>query len=223
MGRQYGKSVAINAVTLAILLLVSGRPGWTGAWLFVALMFCVQFAVVFFVFRKDPGLMRERERRFQGTAPGDKWPTAVGVLLAPIAMYVVAALGARFDWQPQVPPWLVAAGFLLCAAGALVTLRAMMANRFFSAAMRIQTDRGHMVVATGPYARVRHPGYLGMLIFDLGAPLALASCWALIPAGVAGCCFALRTVREDRMLRAQLPGYAEYAARVRYRLLPGVW
>lgn len=223
MGREYGKGVVINAVTLAILLLISGRPGWIGAWLFVAMMFLVQFAVMFLAFRKDPDLMRERQRRLKGTAPEDKWPTAVGVLLAPIAMYVVAALGARFAWQPPVPLWLVTAGFVLFAGGALVTLRAMMANRFFSVAMRIQTDRGHKLVDAGPYAVVRHPGYLGMLIFDLGAPLALASWWALLPAGVAIGCFALRTAREDRMLRADLPGYAEYAARVRYRLLPGVW
>lgn len=118
MGRQYGKSAAINAVTLAPLLLISGRPGWLGAWLFVAMMFCVQLSVILLVFRKDPDLMRERERRFKGTRPGDKWPTAAGVLLAPIAMYVVAALEARFAWQPSAPPWLVPAGFVLCAAGA---------------------------------------------------------------------------------------------------------
>lgn len=76
---------------------------------------------------------------------------------------------------------------------------------------------------TGPYAVVRHPGYLGMLIFDLGAPLALASWRAFLPAGVAIGCFALRTAREDRMLRAELLGYKEYARRVRYRLLPRVW
>ena len=96
-------------------------------------------------------------------------------------------------------------------------------NKFFEPLVRIQTDRGHRVIDTGPYAIVRHPGYvLGYPLF-LGMPLALGSFWALIPAALLCPLLVTRTVWEDRTLREELPGYKEYAQRVRYRLVPGVW
>ncbi len=99
----------------------------------------------------------------------------------------------------------------------------MQANRFFSTFVRIQEDRGHHVVTTGPYRFVRHPGYAGAIVGSLALPLALGSLWALIPAAIGSAGFALRTHREDRMLRDELPGYLEYSRRVRWRLLPGLW
>jgi protein-S-isoprenylcysteine O-methyltransferase Ste14 len=99
----------------------------------------------------------------------------------------------------------------------------MFANRFFSAHVRIQTERGHAVVDSGPYGVVRHPGYVGMSIFTLGTPLALGSWLAQIPAILTVAVLIYRTALEDRTLQAELPGYADYAGRVRYRLLPGLW
>ena len=96
-------------------------------------------------------------------------------------------------------------------------------NKFFSSAVRIQKDRGHTVISTGPYRFVRHPGYVGLCVFTLAEPLALGSWWAFIPGGLATILVIVRTVLEGRTLQAELPGYKEYAARVRYRLLPGVW
>ena len=99
----------------------------------------------------------------------------------------------------------------------------MVANRFFSAVVRIQTDRGQTVVTSGPYRLVRHPGYAGGMLAWLAAPLALDSLWALLPAALTALALVIRTILEDRMLHAGLPGYAEYAQRTRARLLPGVW
>ena len=99
----------------------------------------------------------------------------------------------------------------------------MNANRFFSSVVRIQTDRGHSVQTGGPYALIRHPGYAGALLYDLAAPLLLGSWWGLIPAAVTVALVILRTRLEDRKLQTELDGYAEYAARVRYRLVPGIW
>jgi protein-S-isoprenylcysteine O-methyltransferase Ste14 len=96
-------------------------------------------------------------------------------------------------------------------------------NKYFSQIVRIQTDRGHSVAATGPYRIVRHPSYLGMIAFELAAPLLLGSWWSLLISVVNVFLIILRTTLEDRTLQKELPGYAEYATRVRYRLLPGVW
>jgi protein-S-isoprenylcysteine O-methyltransferase Ste14 len=99
----------------------------------------------------------------------------------------------------------------------------MLANRFFAATVRIQSDRGHVVVDRGPYRRVRHPGYTGAALFTLATPLALGSWAALYPALFLVAVLVIRIVLEERTLRAELAGYREYASRVRWRLLPGVW
>ncbi len=100
---------------------------------------------------------------------------------------------------------------------------AMASNAFFSTVVRVLADRGHTVCSTGPYRFVRHPGYVGAIAQSFSAPLLLGSLWALIPAGLAALFLIVRTALEDRTLHAELDGYRGYAARVRYRLLPGVW
>ena len=119
-------------------------------------------------------------------------------------------------------PVYVAAYVVLVVAYGLV-LWAMWTNRFFSSVVRIQTDRGHHVVHDGPYRFVRHPGYVGAILLGLASAVALGSLWALIPAGLMAMAVIVRTALEDATLKRELPGYAEYASRVRYRLLPGVW
>jgi protein-S-isoprenylcysteine O-methyltransferase Ste14 len=99
----------------------------------------------------------------------------------------------------------------------------MSANRFYSRFVRIQRERGHTVVSSGPYRYVRHPGYVGQMTFSLASPLALGSLWALIPGGLFALRLVVRTALEDKTLRVELGGYREYVAHVRYRLLPGVW
>jgi protein-S-isoprenylcysteine O-methyltransferase Ste14 len=99
----------------------------------------------------------------------------------------------------------------------------MAANAYFSMVVRIQEDRGHAVVTDGPYRFVRHPGYLGSILFALATPLVLGSLWAFVPCGLGAVLFIVRTALEDKTLQKELPGYREYAERVRYRLLPGIW
>jgi protein-S-isoprenylcysteine O-methyltransferase Ste14 len=105
----------------------------------------------------------------------------------------------------------------------LLSSWAVVSNKFFSDVIRIQTDRGHTVISDGPYRFMRHPGYVGMILYSLAAPFLLDSPWALIPGGLTVLLVIVRTVVEDRTLLEQLDGYQEYAGRVRYRLLPGVW
>ena len=105
----------------------------------------------------------------------------------------------------------------------LLTIWAMASNRFFYSVVRIERERGHTVATSGPYGYVRHPGYVGGILFDLVTPLFLGSLWSFLPAGFTVCVLVVRTALEDRTLRAGLDGYEEYARRVRYRLLPGIW
>ncbi len=129
----------------------------------------------------------------------------------------------RLHWSDSVPLWLRAVALLLFAIACVPVIWAMRVNRFFSSAVRIQFDRGQRVISDGPYRFVRHPGYTAALVLivangvALGSWLAAAICWIGIPI------LLWRTAMEDRMLHAELPGYAEYAARVKWRLLPGIW
>jgi protein-S-isoprenylcysteine O-methyltransferase Ste14 len=116
-----------------------------------------------------------------------------------------------------------AVAVLVTLAGGAVAALAMYVNRFFSTTVRIQSERGHVVVSGGPYRVVRHPGYVGMLLVYAAIPFALGSRWALALAALTVILVVVRTALEDGTLRADLPGYAEYAGKVRYRLLPGVW
>jgi protein-S-isoprenylcysteine O-methyltransferase Ste14 len=128
----------------------------------------------------------------------------------------------RFHWFP-VPWWGCALGYALFIAGMAGLTWAESVNKFFEPTVRIQTDRGHKVIDTGPYAIVRHPGYVSACPFFAGMALALGSLWALIPAILSCLLLVLRTIQEDRTLRDELIGYEEYARRVRYRLIPGAW
>ena len=138
----------------------------------------------------------------------------------------VVASGLQRRWAPAGaagPGWMEIGGTALVLAGGALVNWAVGHNRFFSAIIRIQHDRGHRVVDSGPYAVVRHPGYLGALLNTLGATMALGSSWGAVVSVVVGVLMVVRTGLEDATLRRELDGYAEYASRVRARLLPGVW
>jgi protein-S-isoprenylcysteine O-methyltransferase Ste14 len=138
-------------------------------------------------------------------------------------MVIVAGLDHRYYWSPEFPLWINVIGFILIAFGYAFAAWAVAENRFFSSMVRIQTDRGHVVCDTGPYRFVRHPGYSGNILPLFGIVLALDSVWTLIPAAVALIIMVIRTVLEDQTLQEELPGYRDYARRVRYRLIPGIY
>ncbi len=152
------------------------------------------------------------------------WDKAIGGLLA--LMYLVlpltAGLDARFGWS-ALPRACLAPGILLFVLSGMLGHWAMLANPFFEKTARIQDDRGHRVATGGPYRFVRHPGYLAFIAMAFALPLGVGSAWALAAAGVNAALVVARTALEDRMLHRELPGYAEYARRTRYRLLPGLW
>jgi len=144
-------------------------------------------------------------------------------IACPVAMILVAGFDVRFVWSVMAGSAAQVIGCALFVAGIGLSGRAVASNPFFSSVIRIQTDRGHAVATGGPYAYLRHPGYAGSILSALGAPLLLGSAWALVPGFVAVLAVVARTAVEDRILQNELPGYRDYARRVRSRLLPGIW
>jgi protein-S-isoprenylcysteine O-methyltransferase Ste14 len=203
---------------------------WGGVWLMNpgaaspytwALMAGVAVVALYAIATVGTDLARERVRPAQ---PGVDAQPLLAVRAMMAATLVLAVLdGNTLHWSPPMPPAFRIAGIAAFLAAFLFIIHAMSYNPFFSPEIRIQEERGHRLVDTGPYGRVRHPGYAGMLVLGAALPLAFGSWWALAPASVFVCFIARRVSLEDRFLHANLPGYREYAARVPSRLVPGLW
>jgi protein-S-isoprenylcysteine O-methyltransferase Ste14 len=169
----------------------------------------------------DGELARERFRRGQTGEDPARLVWLRGVFLA-LFVYALLDIG-RLHWTDRTPPGLQAGALLVFSLAFLWELWAVSVNRFFVPVIRIQAERGHRVVSDGPYAIVRHPGYAGMTLMAPATALALGSWGALVPGLVLSALLLARAAHEDRFLHDHLEGYAEYAARVRFRLLPGMW
>lgn len=207
----------------ALVILSSGRPDWVEGWLFAAAMMVNVVALTATSFLGDTGLLVERS----GLQPGVKrWDIPLASLMAylPLVILVLAGLNLRYGWEAPYPLTTRAAGGILLLAGMVVLFTwAVLSNRFFSPIMRIQANRGHTVETGGPYRFIRHPGYAAMLLAYPGMALLLGFSWNLLLAGIAILVAVVRTAWEDRTLLEELSGYREYASRVRYRLVPGIW
>lgn len=188
----------------------------------MVLVGAVQLVSGVVLWRRAPDLLAERSQIQTGAKRWDVWMALVmafGVTLIALA----GGLGYRFLGAAGFPlglRWLAGVVFLISLG---LSIWAMLANHFFSGLVRIKTDRGHQVVSSGPYAFIRHPGYASAVLTYLAAPLLLDSGWAFAGAALVLAVTALRTAREDRALQAELPGYAAYVQRVRFRWLPGIW
>lgn len=215
-------AIGLPLSLLVLIFLPAGSIGWRPGWVFVAVLVLGFGASALVLARVNPVIYRARSRFQPGTKAWDKTLLAV-MLPAMVAILPVAALDAgRFGWS-SVPTWLVAAGYAAMLAGIAATCWAQAVNPFFEPGVRIQSERHQRVIDSGPYRFVRHPGYVAALLLFFGMALALGSYWALLPAALAAALLVLRTAWEDRLLQAELPGYADYARRVRWRLLPGLW
>ncbi len=215
--------ITATAIFAALLFVLAGTIAWPVAWAYLVVLSASLVVYSVILNTIHPDLVDERRH-----PPGDakKWDrpfVAVVGAFGPLLMFAVCGLDRRFGWTHPMPAWLNAVGLLLVIAGQSLTNYAVAANRFFSAFIRIQRDRGHHVVDSGPYRLVRHPGYLGSIVHMFGTGLALGSLYALDIAAVLSLVLAVRTWLEDRTLRSELDGYAAYAGRVRFRLLPGIW
>jgi len=221
----WARLVIVYLIIPAILLVCGGDIAWWQAWVFAAMIVAVGVASRAWGERRHPGLMAERAKFDQApdVKPWDKVLAPLMAVSVSFPLVIVAGLDHRFGWSPAFPLWLNLIGFILIAAGYAFASWAMAENRFFSGVVRIQTDREHAVCDSGPYRILRHPGYAGNALALPGIALALSSVWTLIPAAAALVIIMIRTALEDRTLQEELPGYREYAQRVRYRLILGIW
>jgi protein-S-isoprenylcysteine O-methyltransferase Ste14 len=205
----------------AVLFLSAGRWNWVMGWAFVILTGLWVSATALVVIPRNPELLAERLGPRKGAKTWDAViMSIVGVAL--IACYIVAGLDVRYGWTRISLPLQIAA-LVIVVLGYALTIWATAANAFFSLIVRIQQERGHTVAAGGPYRFVRHPAYVGGVALYLATPVMLGSLWALIPGGLSAVLMIVRTALEDKMLLNELDGYREYAGRVRYRLIPGIW
>ena len=219
------RTVAVTLVFAlwgALLFWSAGSLNWTRAWVYLGVSMLIFLGNSVFLIVRNPGVIAARAEVRKGTKAFDKIvlvPYATAYLSVP----VVAGLDAvRFGWS-SMPFEALYAGVALVVLGSIPIALAMAANPYLEQTVRIQEDRAHKVVETGPYGIVRHPMYVGMILLHLSAPLALGSVWAFAPAGAQVFLLVVRTAFEDRTLQRELPGYEGYAQRTRFRLLPGVW
>lgn len=219
--RHFVPVVFSLAITSVCLFGSAGRLDWSNAWVLVGLNFASSIASTALLSR-NPELLAERSNIKAGKR-WDKPIVGIVVLLGPMATWITAGLDIRFHWSDSMPPLACIAGVMVAVFAAALVAWAMRSNKFFSSVVRIQKDRGHVVVTGGPYRFVRHPGYTGISAFTLATPLILCSRWAFIPAVVTAAMSVLRTVLEDRTLHKELDGYADYSRRVKYKLVPAIW
>jgi protein-S-isoprenylcysteine O-methyltransferase Ste14 len=227
--RTFTLKVIIQLFVVVILmpmlpLIISGAWDWWEAW-----VYAVTATVGFILSRglaakRHPDILQERARSME-MQDAKAWDRILAPVmgLGSVFILIVAGLDKLFGWTSPFSPFIKIVAFIVILLGYILGTWALMENRFFSGVVRIQTDRGHQVVTTGPYRFIRHPGYVGVLWTYLALPLFLDSLWAFIPAVLTLAASVLRTSLEDKTLQAELPGYKEYTQRTKYRLFPGIW
>jgi protein-S-isoprenylcysteine O-methyltransferase Ste14 len=207
----------------AILFISSGQMDWLMAWVFLGINLSIVAVNLRLILPRHPNLIAERSKFMKNARTWDKILVLYTGLAGMISLLVVAGLNERFDWAPRPTDVLQGSALVITILGYALVSWAMTSNQFFSAQVRIQTDRGHTVIRTGPYRYVRHPGYVGAVLYSLGIPLMLESYWALIPGVLLVVMIVVRTILEDKTLQRELKGYREYTRAVKCRLVPGIW
>ena len=218
------QSVAGLALSALLLFLPAGTLAWPQAWVFLILFFGCSEATGVWLLRKDPALLAARMRSpvAAGQTPRDQ-AVMMAILFFFVGWIVFMAFDARrFGWS-HTPVWAQVLGAALIIAAFCGWVTVLAANSFAATTIQLQADRGQTVIDTGPYAVVRHPMYAYAILLLLGAPLLLGSLWGLAALAVFIPLLAARALGEEAMLLAGLPGYADYARKVRYRLAPGIW
>ena len=203
-----------------VIFILAGRWDLWNVWAYAGVSIAIWSFQALALHRVSPDLLKERVKP---SNRGRQPLQAIGAIGVFSLYWGIVGLDQRFHWSDIVPlPWMVA-GLVIYAIGIGLATWSLLVNSFFSIAVRIQEDRGQKVISSGPYAIVRHPGYAGGLLAIFASALALNSLLAIIPAVILLLVFVNRTMIEDRMLQSELAGYSDYAAKVRYRLIPGIW
>jgi len=221
--RVYGQWIIVTVLLGAMLFASAWRVDLPMFWVYLAVHSGGQLAMALLVFQRNRDLLKERREPGEGAKSWDRRLLRVYAMLT-MSLFVVAGLDVgRLHWSDTVPLWGQIVALLGFALSFAFIVWAMAVNDFYSRIVRIQEDRGQYVVTKGPYRFVRHPSYIGSILSWVCAALALGSWLALVPVVLIAATVVVRTALEDRALQTELDGYREYARRVRYRLLPGVW
>ncbi len=222
-GRRYLVFIASHLIIQAGLFFLGA---WTifvfRAWIYFSVELIFTAAITILLVNLNPEVIIERGKIHQGSEPWDRKLVRLYMLIGARIMILVAGLDLRFQWSDSGPWWMIP-GFLLYMLSHVFSTWAYATNRHFEPHVRIQEDRNHQVILTGPYGIVRHPGYMAGVLWPVAVPLILGSWAALTPGIVAIIILIYRTKKEDNFLQENLPGYREYAERVQYRLVPGIW
>jgi protein-S-isoprenylcysteine O-methyltransferase Ste14 len=203
----------------AILFITAGTLSWKWAWyvLLLGLFLLIVNSILL-----PAELIEERGRKKENVKKWDRILTSI-IMFPTVLMYVFCGLDHRFYWTGDIPVFVNIAGLVFIFFGSLLFTWSMVSNKFFSTLVRLQTDRQHTVVSGGPYKYVRHPGYLGYIIFTLATPIALGAYWGLVFSAIIGILLIVRTALEDATLKKELPGYAEYTENIKFKLIPLLW
>jgi protein-S-isoprenylcysteine O-methyltransferase Ste14 len=216
------KILLVITFASGVLFISAGSISWLSAWVLILLFFGYLVFVLIWGVRSSPELMIERGKIESNVKSWDKLINALYAVFLVLMLVIAGFDSQRYGWT-DVSIGLRVLGFAGMIFSGWLMWRAMSENAYASRWARVQEDRGQKVVTTGPYALVRHPMYLGVIVLVFSSPLALGSYWGLVPGALIGLLYVIRTILEDRMLKEELVDYEEYAMRVRYRLIPGIW
>lgn len=227
--RTFTSKVIVQLLVVVVILpllplIISGVWNWWEAWIYAVTAIVGFILSRWLAAKRHPDILQERARSME-LQDAKSWDRILAPLmgLGSVFILAVAGLDKLYGWTPPFSIPIKIAAFVVILLGYVLGTWALMENRFFSGVVRIQTDRGHQVVTTGPYRFVRHPGYVGVIWTYLALPFFLDSIWAFIPVVLTLAASILRTALEDKTLQEELPGYKEYAQRTKYRLFPGGW
>ena len=219
IARRLIQVFSVLILQYTILFISAGTLSWKWAWyvLLLGLFLLIVNSILL-----PAELIEERGRKKENVKKWDRILTSI-IMFPTILMYFLSGLDRRFHWTGDIPVFINIVGLAFIFIGSLLFTWSMVSNKFFSTLVRLQTDRQHTVVTEGPYKFVRHPGYLGYIIFTLATPVALGTFWGLVFSSIIGILLIVRTALEDATLKKELPGYAEYTENVKYKLIPLLW
>lgn len=217
--------VLLTLIMFAVLFLAAGHLDWWEGWVYVGQgLFLLIFSRALMIAKNPSTAMERAEAGQKENVQGwDRILMPLTALYLPFLSWIVAGLDERFGWTPNNAISIKLIALAVLITGNVLGTWAMLENRFFSSHARIQTERGHQVISSGPYRFVRHPAYAGGVLSWIAAPFFFSSYWTAVVSLVAISANVLRTYKEDKMLQEELPGYKEYTQKVRYRLIPGIW